>query len=62
MNLLMKDQMKTKKAVPVLSLFLAYVPPESSLSKSSVSYIIGGIIALFILGYLVYTLLKPEKF
>jgi K+-transporting ATPase KdpF subunit len=25
-------------------------------------YILGAIIALFILGYLVYTLIKPEKF
>ena len=25
-------------------------------------YVIGAIIALFILGYLIYTLLKPEKF
>jgi K+-transporting ATPase KdpF subunit len=25
-------------------------------------YIIAGVIALFILGYLIFTLLKPEKF
>jgi len=26
------------------------------------SYLIGGIIALLILGYLIYTLVRPEKF
>jgi K+-transporting ATPase KdpF subunit len=31
------------------------------LSTSS-GYIIGAIIALFILGYLLFTLIKPEKF
>ncbi len=25
-------------------------------------YLIGGIIAVFVLGYLVYTLIRPEKF
>lgn len=30
--------------------------------NSSVGYIIGAIIALFILGYLLYSLVKPEKF
>jgi K+-transporting ATPase KdpF subunit len=28
----------------------------------STQYIIGGIIALFIFGYLLYTLINPEKF
>jgi K+-transporting ATPase KdpF subunit len=31
-------------------------------SNGPVSYLIGGIIALMILGYLVYILLHPEKF
>ena len=30
--------------------------------NSSLGYIIGAIIALFILGYLLYSLVKPEKF
>ena len=30
--------------------------------NNSSGYIIGAIIALFILGYLLYTLIKPEKF
>jgi K+-transporting ATPase KdpF subunit len=35
------------------------ISPEIS---SSLGYIAGAIIALFILGYLVYSLVKPEKF
>jgi K+-transporting ATPase KdpF subunit len=31
-------------------------------SNELVSYLAGGILALLILGYLVYTLMKPEKF
>jgi K+-transporting ATPase KdpF subunit len=41
------------------------VVPESSGSYTAndhISYIIGGIIALFLLGYLIYSLIKPEKF
>jgi K+-transporting ATPase KdpF subunit len=38
------------------------VRPETASSTNSVSYIIGGIIALLILGYLIYTLLRPDKF
>ena len=30
--------------------------------STSTGYIVGAFIALLILGYLVYTLLKPEKF
>jgi K+-transporting ATPase KdpF subunit len=38
------------------------VRPEAAPSNNHVSYIIGGIIALLILGYLIYTLLRPDKF
>jgi K+-transporting ATPase KdpF subunit len=38
------------------------VRPETASSHNPVSYIIGGIIALLILGYLIYTLLRPDKF
>jgi K+-transporting ATPase KdpF subunit len=34
-------------------------PVETNLSSG---YVIGAIIALLILGYLLYTLVKPEKF
>ncbi len=30
--------------------------------NDSTGYLIGGIIAILLLGYLAYTLLKPEKF
>lgn len=35
------------------------VTPQAS---NSSGYLIGAVIALFILGYLVYSLIKPEKF
>jgi K+-transporting ATPase KdpF subunit len=34
--------------------------PVAFVSKGS--YLIGGILAILIFGYLVYTLIKPEKF
>lgn len=45
-------------------LFLAVIPaqPDTVVSNAPLSYLIGGIIALLILGYLLYTLLRPEKF
>jgi len=54
--------MKTK--VTSSFFLLAVVPPHSDAATSNdpVSYLIGGIIALLIMGYLVYTLLRPEKF
>ena len=36
--------------------------PDSAASNSSISYILGGIIALLIFAYLIYTLLRPDKF
>jgi len=54
--------MKTKAAKTFLILFAIPVSSESAVSNGPVSYIIGGIIALLIMGYLVYTLLRPEKF
>ena len=35
---------------------------DAVVSNGPVSYIIGGIVALLILGYLIYTLLRPDKF
>jgi K+-transporting ATPase KdpF subunit len=53
--------MKTKVTK---SLILLAATPASSgaVSNGPLSYLIGGIIALLIMGYLVYTLLRPEKF
>jgi len=44
------------------SCVLLAVAPEAAASNSPLSYLMGGIIALLIMGYLVYTLLHPEKF
>jgi K+-transporting ATPase KdpF subunit len=54
--------MKSKIGLPLI--FLTIVPPHASGAASGghLSYIIGGIIALLILGYLIYTLMHPEKF
>jgi K+-transporting ATPase KdpF subunit len=38
------------------------IQSEAALSNNAVSYLIGGIAALLILGYLIYTLLRPDKF
>jgi len=35
---------------------------SSVASNEFVSYLVGGIIALFIMVYLIYSLLRPEKF
>ena len=38
------------------------VPPAVSGVNMDIGYIIGSVIALFILGYLIYALIKPDKF
>ena len=45
-------------------LLLTATPATSGVAVSNgpVSYWIGGIIALLIMGYLVYTLVRPDKF
>jgi K+-transporting ATPase KdpF subunit len=52
--------MKTKFSL--MSLAVVPVQNETAAANSSASYLIGGIIALIIMGYLIYTLLHPEKF
>jgi len=54
--------MKTKTGTYFLSLLAMPVQADSAVSNGMVSYLIGGIIALLILGYLIYTLLHTEKF
>ena len=53
--------MKTKVTK---SFILLAVPATSdaAVSNGPVSYWIGGIVALLIMGYLIYTLMRPEKF
>ena len=54
--------MKTKAAKSLLSLVVLPVHTDAAVSNGPVSYLIGGIIALLIMGYLIYTLLHPDKF
>jgi K+-transporting ATPase KdpF subunit len=54
--------MKTKIPKSLMSLLVVPVHSDAAVSNSPVSYLIGGIIALLILGYLIYTLLRPDKF
>jgi K+-transporting ATPase KdpF subunit len=49
--------MKTK-----ILLLIVNTRAEAALADNKISYLIGGIIALLILGYLIYTLLRPDKF
>lgn len=51
--------MKTFKKSFVL---LATVPVNGSFVNGTAGYLVGGIIAVLIMAYLVYSLLKPEKF
>ena len=41
---------------------LLIITARSSEMNVAHGYVIGAIIALFILGYLIYSLIKPEKF
>jgi K+-transporting ATPase KdpF subunit len=54
--------MKTKAGTLLMSFLVLPIPPDANVSNGPLSYLIGGIIALLILGYLVYTLLRPDKF
>jgi K+-transporting ATPase KdpF subunit len=54
--------MKTKFAKMFLPLTVVPQHSDAAVSNGPVSYLIGGIIALLILGYLIYTLLRPDKF
>jgi K+-transporting ATPase KdpF subunit len=54
--------MKTKIPTSLMSLLVVPVQSDAAVSNGTVSYLIGGIIALLILGYLIYTLLHPDKF
>lgn len=53
-----------KKIEFTKSLIILVVAPASTISSSNgtQSYLIGGMIALLIMAYLVYTLIRPEKF
>ena len=44
------------------SLVVVPIQADAAVTNGPVSYLIGGVIALLILGYLIYTLLRPDKF
>jgi K+-transporting ATPase KdpF subunit len=52
------------KAKALASIVTAVIPStaNTAISNNPASYIIGGIIALLIMGYLFYTLVHPDKF
>jgi K+-transporting ATPase KdpF subunit len=54
--------MKTKIANSFILLTAAPATSGGTVSNGPVSYLIGGIIAILILGYLIYTLIHPDKF
>jgi K+-transporting ATPase KdpF subunit len=54
--------MKLEAAKSIMALVVIPIHPDATVSNGTVSYIIGGIIALMILGYLIFTLLRPDKF
>jgi K+-transporting ATPase KdpF subunit len=54
--------MRTKVAGSLMTLVVVPVNAETAVSNDPLSYLIGGIAALLIMGYLIYTLIKPEKF
>ncbi len=54
--------MKTKIITSVILLVVIPETANSNASPNPVNYIIGGIVALFLLGYLFYSLSKPEEF
>jgi K+-transporting ATPase KdpF subunit len=57
-----ENNMKTKVATSCILLVTSPAPSGAVGSNGTVSYLIGGIIAVLIMGYLVYTLLRPDKF
>ena len=54
--------MKTEIKTSFLLLVATPATSGAAVSNGPLSYLIGGIIAALIMGYLVYTLLHPEKF
>ena len=62
MKTLIYKNMKPKIFTSFLALVTVPAPAGAVASNGPVSYLIGGIVALLILCYLVYTLLRPEEF
>jgi K+-transporting ATPase KdpF subunit len=56
-----ENNMKTNVKNSFILLAAAPVNSDASVSNGPLSYLIGGIIALLIMGYLIYTLIRPDK-
>jgi K+-transporting ATPase KdpF subunit len=56
------NRMRANVASSFILLVASPAQPGGAGSNGPVVYLIGGIIALLIMGYLVYTLIRPEKF
>jgi K+-transporting ATPase KdpF subunit len=56
------DPMRAKPVSSFILLVALPAEPGGAGSNGTAGYLIGGIIALLIMGYLVYTLMRPEKF
>jgi len=57
-----ENNMKLKVTNSFILLAATPATSDAAVSNGPLSYWIGGIIALLILGYLIYTLLRPDKF
>jgi K+-transporting ATPase KdpF subunit len=57
----MNKHMKNDAITSIVSLLVVPIKADTA-ANGPVSYIIGGIFALLILGYLIYTLIRPDKF
>jgi len=60
---MIKQENNMKKQVATSCILLVTSPATSggAVSNGPLSYLIGGIIALLIMGYLIYTLIRPDK-
>jgi K+-transporting ATPase KdpF subunit len=54
--------MNTLKIVTNLLVVIPQTGTNNFTANGPVSYVIGALIALLIMGYLIYSLLKPDKF
>jgi K+-transporting ATPase KdpF subunit len=61
---MIKIENNMKAKITSSFILLATVPASSDATgaNNSNSYVVGGIIALLIMGYLIYSLIRPEKF
>ena len=55
-----ENNMKTK-VTKSFTLLAIPATSDAAVANGSLSYWIGGIVALLIMGYLIYTLIRPDK-